>query len=68
MTFYGTKNIRFYIKADILLFIISLLYLFILKPTMMEMIIVSTPPKMYARVRFSIPNIMGDMKMYDEQM
>ena len=25
------------------------------------------PPKMYASVRFSIPNIMGEMKMYDEQ-
>ena len=32
------------------------------------MIIVSTPPKIYARVRFSIPNIMGEMKIYAEQI
>ena len=28
---------------------------------------VSTPPRMYASVRFSMPHITGEMKIYDEQ-
>ena len=38
-----------------------------LKNTAMAMSKVSTPPKRYANMRFSIPNIIGDMNIYDEQ-
>ena len=37
-----------------------------LKCTAAEMMSVSTPPRIYANVRFSIPHIIGEMKIYDE--
>ena len=36
-----------------------------LKCTAAEMMSVSTPPRIYANVRFSIPHIIGEMKTYD---
>ena len=43
------------------------LSLFPLKYTAVAMSKVSTPPKRYANMRFSIPNIIGDINIYDEQ-